>query len=84
MHSFDQLANMDATTLREFAASLIDKVSRLMSRLGLNAAVYTQITDVETELNGLLTYDRAVLKPDAAAIKAANQQLIAESLKINP
>ena len=31
---------------------------------GLSAAIYTQITDVETEANGLLTYDRAVIKVD--------------------
>src|SRR5207244_4115242 len=35
--------------------------------------VYTQITDVETEANGLLTYDRAVIKPDAEKIAAANR-----------
>ena len=29
---------------------------------GLSAAVYTQISDVEDELNGLLTYDRKVVK----------------------
>ena len=29
---------------------------------GLSAAVYTQTTDVEGEINGLLTYDRAVFK----------------------
>src|SRR5437016_12190828 len=31
---------------------------------GLSAAVYTQTTDVEVEVNGLLTYDREVLKLD--------------------
>ncbi len=31
---------------------------------GLSAAVYTQTTDVETETNGLMTYDRAVIKID--------------------
>jgi hypothetical protein len=50
-----------------------------MEREGLNAAVYTQLTDVETELNGLFTYDRAALKMDARAVKAANQQLIDRS-----
>ena len=35
-----------------------------MIRKGLAAAVYTQTTDVETEVNGLLTYDRAVIKMD--------------------
>ncbi len=39
---------------------------------GLGAAVYTQITDVETELNGLLTYDR-VPKMDIAQIAKANR-----------
>jgi Glycosyl hydrolases family 2, sugar binding domain/Glycosyl hydrolases family 2/Glycosyl hydrolases family 2, TIM barrel domain/Concanavalin A-like lectin/glucanases superfamily len=38
---------------------------------GLSAAVYTQTTDVETELNGLYTYDRAVRKPDPNRIQAA-------------
>ncbi|HID78070.1 MAG TPA: glycoside hydrolase family 2 [Planctomycetaceae bacterium] len=40
---------------------------------GLSAAVYTQITDVETECNGLLTYDRAVVKVDVARVAAANR-----------
>ena len=39
---------------------------------GLSAAVYTQITDVETELNGLLTYDRR-FKSDPARIALANR-----------
>ena len=37
------------------------------------AAVYTQTTDVETEANGLLTYDRAVIKVDAERVAAANR-----------
>ncbi len=40
---------------------------------GLNALVYTQITDVETECNGLLTYDRAIMKLDADRAAAANR-----------
>jgi len=42
---------------------------------GLSAAVYTQITDVETETNGLLTYDREVFKvdPNRAAVAAHGQ-----------
>ncbi|HEV2696146.1 MAG TPA: glycoside hydrolase family 2 TIM barrel-domain containing protein [Verrucomicrobiae bacterium] len=42
-----------------------------VQNIGLNAAVYTEITDVETELNGLETYDRAVRKPDLRRIQAA-------------
>jgi len=40
---------------------------------GMSAAVYTQITDVETECNGLLPYARAVLKVDAMKVSAANR-----------
>jgi hypothetical protein len=40
---------------------------------GLNALVYTQITDVETEANGLLTYDRAVIKVDLDRVAAVNR-----------
>lgn len=40
---------------------------------GLCAAVYTQITDVEVEANGLFTYDRRVLKPDFNRTRAANR-----------
>ena len=45
---------------------------------GLCATVYTQITDVEDELNGLLTYDREVCKLPAEALRALNSA-IAES-----
>jgi beta-galactosidase/beta-glucuronidase len=40
---------------------------------GLSAAVYTQITNVENERNGLLTYDRAVIQVDVAKVAAANR-----------
>jgi Glycosyl hydrolases family 2, sugar binding domain/Glycosyl hydrolases family 2, TIM barrel domain/Glycosyl hydrolases family 2 len=42
----------------------------------LSAAVYTQTTDVETEINGLMTYDRELVKVDAAKVRAANKRLI--------
>ncbi len=42
---------------------------------GLNAAVYTQVSDVEAEVNGMMTYDRKVLKMDANRVRAANRKL---------
>ena len=39
------------------------------------AAVYTQTTDVETEVNGLMTYDREVMKMNEARIREANLKL---------
>ena len=47
---------------------------------GFSAAIYTQTTDVETEINGLITYDRAEIKVDKGRIKAANEKII-NSLK---
>ena len=42
---------------------------------GLCALVYTQVSDVEDETNGLLTYDRQVLKVKEANIKAMSERL---------
>jgi len=52
---------------------LLRQVWELSESKGLAAAVYTQITDVETECNGLLTYDRAVIKVDVDKVAAANR-----------
>ena len=46
---------------------------RLRDEQGTSAFVYTQLTDVEQEINGLLTYDRAVLKMDERVVAAANR-----------
>ena len=48
-------------------------VYRLKDERALSAAVYTQITDVETEANGLLTYDREVVKLDLERAAAVNK-----------
>lgn len=68
------------------AARLDDRLNGLYEQLrtgglpqGLSASVYTEITDVENESNGLLTYDRQVVKVDAARLRASNQALIAAS-----
>ncbi|MBO7156081.1 MAG: glycoside hydrolase family 2 [Clostridia bacterium] len=42
---------------------------------GLSATVYTQLTDVDDEINGLITYDRKVVKVDIDRIKALNEKL---------
>ena len=46
-----------------------------MERRGLSAAVYTQLSDVEEEVNGLLTYDRKVCKVDPAVVREINRRL---------
>ncbi len=42
---------------------------------GLSACVYTQVSDVEFEVNGIYTYDRELLKPDAETVKRINMKL---------
>jgi hypothetical protein len=49
------------------------------SNRGLSAAVYTEITDVEMELNGLMTYDRKVIKGNAGSFYEVNQRIINEN-----
>jgi hypothetical protein len=66
-------ATGDAAALTARYEDFLDRVYQLRDSQGLSAAVYTQITDVETECNGLLTYDRAVIKPDLVKVAAANQ-----------
>ena len=56
----------------------LDEVRKLACK-GSNGAVYTQISDVEGELNGLLTYDRRIVKPDVKRIKAAQDALIRDA-----
>ena len=63
------------------SVELTDWYVRLMSKLedmkaeGLSAAIYTELTDVEYEINGYLTYDRAVMKMDWEKLKAAHRRL---------
>lgn len=47
-------------------------------RQGLCAAVYTQLTDVEDETNGLITYDRQVVKVDAQRMREIGRRLASE------
>jgi len=47
---------------------------------GLSAAIYTQLSDVEDETNGLLSYDRAVCKADAQAMRAVARELEKEEI----
>ena len=66
----DQGAFMDA-----FAKLYEDEVIPCMERQGLSAAVYTQVSDVEDEVNGLLTFDRKVCKVDVQRVREINKKL---------
>jgi len=46
------------------------------NRCGISGAVYTQLTDVEGEVNGFFTYDRKVEKMDFAQVREINERII--------
>lgn len=62
-------------TYETYAEQLIGLVSK-----GFAAAIYTQTTDVEVEVNGLMTYDRKVIKLDEERLRAINTKVI-ESMR---
>ena len=55
-------------------AKYADILYQLISK-GFSAAVYTQTTDVEVEVNGLMTYDRKVIKLDEKRVKEINPRI---------
>ena len=71
--TYVQFKNSDEVTAEyvKYANILKGYVKR-----GFSAAVYTQTTDVEGEVNGLMTYDRKVIKIDEAAVRKASDPVI--------
>ena len=64
-------------------AKLLEEDVKPLIRQGLSAAIYTETTDVEIEINGYLTYDRKVEKMDANLLRQIHHELI-ESLSSDP
>lgn len=64
----------DEKALFERYASFMDRLHSLIGR-GLSAAVYTQTTDVEGEVNGFITYDRKVFKMPVDKLKEIHSKL---------
>ncbi|MCP5526830.1 MAG: glycoside hydrolase family 2 [Verrucomicrobiales bacterium] len=65
----------DAASLTGAYVTLLKKLHPLVGSHGLSAAVYTQTSDVEIEVNGLMTYDREQVKMDLDTIAAAARKL---------
>ncbi|MGZ5246213.1 MAG: beta-galactosidase, partial [Flavitalea sp.] len=55
-------------------SEMIDRFPYLIES-GLSAAIYTQTTDVEVETNGLMTYDRKVIKMPVEKLKSIHSKL---------
>ena len=67
---FKEQADFEAALVKLYEEEIIPAVGQ-----GLCAAVYTQVSDVEDETNGLLSYDRRVCKVSAAPMKAIAEKL---------
>ena len=70
------------STQSELLGKYEDFISRFpaLIKKGLSAAIYTQTTDVEIETNGLMTYDRKVIKMAEDRLKQIHQKLYDKSL----
>jgi beta-galactosidase/beta-glucuronidase len=74
---YSKYASVEALT--EAYVSLIEDQLQPWIAGGLSAAIYTQTTDVEIEVNGYVTYDREVEKMDFVRLRQVHQEL----LKVN-
>lgn len=63
-----------ADALHQKYFEMLDSL-KILKAQGLSAAVYTQTTDVESEVNGLMTYDRKVMKFDEEELRIKNREL---------
>ena len=66
---------MDTASLTSAYLRLLAKQVKPLIPLGLSVAIYTQTTDIETEINGYLTYDRKVEKMDPEILRKAHMEL---------
>lgn len=72
-HMYPTKKMLSKSFKRLFEKRIIANVSR-----GLSATVYTQVSDVEEEINGLVTYDRMVEKFDRDFVKEINDRIVIE------
>ena len=73
--NYGYIEDSDPKALERRYLDYMDKVAEFAAA-GLGGSIYTQTTDVEREVNGLLTYDRRVLKFDKEVLKAAHRKII--------
>ena len=72
----------DPASLTEAFLALQRQLRLLILSHGLSAAIYTQTSDVEIEVNGFMTYDRARVKMDRSAVEQANRLLTQKPAKV--
>lgn len=68
---FDTLENLSDAIIKCQEEEVLPQIKK-----GLSVSVLTQLSDVESETNGLITYDRKVVKVDKVGLRNANQKLV--------
>jgi hypothetical protein len=80
-NAYDMMATKEDLTNKYVL--LLNEVEQLVKYEGLSVAIYTQTTDVEHEINGILTYDRKVEKMDYDKVRQINSDVIKSSKELN-
>jgi beta-galactosidase/beta-glucuronidase len=78
MRNWGYQTYQNQTTYLDALHKKIQALVPMKEKQGLSAAVYTQTTDVEGEVNGLMTYDRKYIKVDPATLRQWNAALTKE------
>ena len=73
--NYGYIEDSDPKALERRYLDYMDKVAEFAAA-GMGGSIYTQTTDVEREVNGLMTYDRKVFKFDKEVLKAAHRKII--------
>lgn len=80
-NAYDMMATKEDLTNKYVL--LLNQVEQLVKYKGLSIAIYTQTTDVEHEINGMLTYDRMVEKMDFNKVSEINEAVIQSGKELN-
>ena len=80
-NAYEMQPSVDALTKRFEQVQL--NLPPLIEHKGLGAAVYTQLTDVEEEVNGIMTYDRKFEKMNFQCVRDANEEVFKSASKLN-
>ena len=72
--NFGYIQNKSIDEVTDTYIKYAEKLKKMIDK-GFSAAIYTQTTDVEVEVNGLLTYDRKILKVNAEKVKKINYEV---------
>ncbi len=77
--AYEMMINKDQLT--DTYVMMLNELEQMAKYFGLSTGIYTQTTDVEHEINGLITYDRKVEKMDLDKVRQINQAVIDSTRK---